>query len=73
MAATQNDLGVLFALRQQDKEALKAFEESITHAQKTRIYPCWSPRPARTPPALLLRLDQPAEQPSPPLTRRSIT
>ena len=60
MATTQNDLGVLFALRQQDREALKAFEESIIHAQKADLsLPATT---ARTNAArALLRLNQPTE------------
>lgn len=37
MATTQNDLGVLFAIQQQDKEALAAFRESITHSQDAKL------------------------------------
>ena len=60
MATTQNDLGVLFALRQKDAEALKAFEESISHAQKTDL--SLLAATARTNAArALLRLNQPTE------------
>ena len=60
MATTQNDLGVLFALRQQDTEALKAFEDSIAHSQKADL--SLLAATARTNAArALLRLNQPTE------------
>jgi CHAT domain-containing protein len=60
MATTQNDLGVLYALRKQDREALKTFEESISHAQKADL-PLLASTARTNAARTLLRLHQPTE------------
>lgn len=37
LAASLNDLGILFSLKQQDATALDAFQESVTHAQRANL------------------------------------
>ncbi|MBS0183616.1 MAG: CHAT domain-containing protein [Nitrospira sp.] len=59
LATALNDLGILFALKQQDKEALDAFQESVIHAQSAGLLLLATT--ARTNAArTLLRLGQPA-------------
>lgn len=58
MATTQNDLGVLFAIQQQDKEALEAFHESVTHA-RTAGLPLLAAAARTNAARALLRLNQP--------------
>lgn len=60
MATTQNDLGVLFALRQQDTEALNAFQESISHAQHADL-PVLAATARTNAARAFLRLNQPTE------------
>ncbi|NOU10686.1 MAG: CHAT domain-containing protein [Nitrospira sp.] len=59
MATTLNDLGILSALKQQDKNALDAFQESVSHAQSAGLLLLAAT--TRTNAArVLLRLGQPA-------------
>ncbi|BFU91928.1 MAG: hypothetical protein NTAFB01_31150 [Nitrospira sp.] len=59
LATALNDLGILFALKQQDKEALDAFQESVIHSQSAGLLLLATT--ARTNAArTLLRLGQPA-------------
>ncbi|MDH4085119.1 MAG: CHAT domain-containing protein, partial [Nitrospira sp.] len=58
MATTQNDLGVLFAIQQQDKEALAAFQESITYSQDAKL-PLLRVTAHTNAARALARLDQP--------------
>ena len=37
IATTNNDLGILWAMKQQDQEALNAFEESVVHSQRAKL------------------------------------
>ncbi|MBY0246938.1 MAG: CHAT domain-containing protein [Nitrospiraceae bacterium] len=37
IATTNNDLGILWAMKQQDQEALNAFEDSVVHSQKAKL------------------------------------
>lgn len=59
IATTSNDLGILFALKQLDKEALEAFEESMAHAQHANL-PLLAATARTNAARALLRLDQPA-------------
>ena len=59
MATTLNDLGILSVLKQQDKDALDAFQESVSHAQSAGLLLLAAT--TRTNAArVLLRLGQPA-------------
>lgn len=60
LATTQNDLGVLLALQQQDKEALQAFEESLDHSRKADL-PLLAATARTNAARALLRLNQPTE------------
>ncbi|MBX3302187.1 MAG: CHAT domain-containing protein [Nitrospira sp.] len=58
MAAMLNDLGILFVLKQQDKDALDAFDESVRFAQKAGL-PLLSATGRTNAARVLLHLDQP--------------
>lgn len=59
LASTLNDLGVLLALQQQDKEALDTFQDSVAHAQRATL-PLLAAMARTNAARTLLRLDQPA-------------
>ncbi|TKB62105.1 MAG: CHAT domain-containing protein [Nitrospira sp.] len=59
MATTLNDLGILSALKQQDKDALDAFQESVSHAQSAGL-PLLAATTRTNAARVLLRLGQPA-------------
>ena len=57
-ATTLNDLGILLALKQQDKDALNAFQESVTHAESAGL-PLLAATARTNAARALLRLNQP--------------
>ncbi|NJL17529.1 MAG: tetratricopeptide repeat protein [Nitrospira sp.] len=59
LASTLNDLGVLLALQQQDKEALDTFQDSVAHAQRATL-PLLAAMARTNAARTLLRLDRPA-------------
>lgn len=58
MATTLNDLGILSVLKQQDKDALDAFQESVSHAQSAGL-PLLAAIARTNAARVLLRLGQP--------------
>ena len=60
MATILNDLGILSVLKQQDRTALDAFQESVTHAQSAGL-PLLASTARTNAARVLLRLNQPTE------------
>ena len=58
IATTKNDLGILMALKQQDREALNAFEDSVVHSQRAKL-PLLAATARTNAARALLRLGQP--------------
>jgi CHAT domain-containing protein len=58
IATTKNDLGILLALKQQDQEALNAFEDSVVHSQSAKL-PLLAATARTNAARALLRLGQP--------------
>ena len=58
IATTKNDLGILCAMKQQDQEALNAFEDSVVHSERARL-PLLSATARTNAARTLLRLGQP--------------
>ncbi|TKB78837.1 MAG: CHAT domain-containing protein [Nitrospira sp.] len=58
MATTLNDLGILSVLKQQDKDALDAFQKSVSHAQSAGL-PLLAATARTNAARVLLRLGQP--------------
>lgn len=58
MATTLNDLGILSVLKQQDKDALDAFQETVAHAQSAGL-PLLAATARTNAARVLLRLGQP--------------
>lgn len=58
IATTKNDLGILLALKQQDQEALNAFEDSLVHSRSAKL-PLLAATARTNAARALLRLDQP--------------
>jgi tetratricopeptide (TPR) repeat protein len=58
IATTNNDLGILWAMKQQDQEALNAFEESVVHSQRAKL-PLLAATARTNAARALLRLGQP--------------
>jgi CHAT domain-containing protein len=58
IAMTNNDLGILLALKQQDQEALHAFEDSVVHSQRATL-PLLAATARTNAARALLRLGQP--------------
>jgi CHAT domain-containing protein len=58
IATTNNDLGILLALKQQDQEALNAFEDSVIHSRNAKL-PLLAATARTNAARALLRLGQP--------------
>jgi CHAT domain-containing protein len=58
IATTNNDLGILLALKQQDQEALNAFEDSVVHSRNAKL-PLLAATARTNAARALLRLGQP--------------
>lgn len=58
IATTKNDLGILLALKQQDQEALNAFEDSVVHSHSAKL-PLLAATARTNAARALLRLGQP--------------